>query len=48
MQRGRARVRVLPTTDAWCGITHRDDLPKVAAHIGGLVERGVYPRELWA
>lgn len=48
MQSGRARVRVLTTAERWCGVTHREDLPRVRAHIAGLVERGVYPHDLWA
>jgi hypothetical protein len=44
---GRARVRVLPTPDAWCGITHPQDKPRVAAAIRALVVRGDYPEQLW-
>ena len=40
---GRARVRVLPEAGRWCGITYREDRDAVAAHIAGLVARGVYP-----
>lgn len=45
---GRARVKVLPTPDAWCGITHPQDRPRVTQIIRGLVARGVYPEKLWA
>jgi NDP-sugar pyrophosphorylase family protein len=44
---GRARVRVLPEAGRWCGITYREDREEVAAHIAGLVARGVYPERLW-
>lgn len=41
------RVRVLPTSDRWCGITHPADRERVASHIGGLVAAGTYPNPLW-
>lgn len=44
---GAAQVRVALTRERWCGITHRDDLPAVRAHVAALVERGAYPRDLW-
>ena len=44
----RARVRVLPEAGQWCGITYREDRDQVAAHIAGLVARGVYPERLRA
>lgn len=47
MRAGRARVKVLPTTDRWCGVTHPEDKPRVVRMIGELVERGRYPRRLW-
>ena len=42
----RARVRVLPEAGRWCGITYREDRAEVAAHIAGLVARGLYPERL--
>jgi len=42
----RARVRVLAEAGRWCGITYREDREAVAAHIAGLVARGVYPERL--
>lgn len=47
MRAGRARVKVLPTTDRWCGVTHQEDKPRVVEMIGKLVSRGDYPRKLW-
>lgn len=48
MRHRQARVKVLPTTDRWCGVTHKEDKPRVIAMIAELVERGRYPRKLWA
>ena len=47
MRAGRARVKVLPTPDRWCGVTHKEDKPRVMAMIAELVEQGRYPRKLW-
>jgi MobA-like NTP transferase protein len=47
VQRGRARVRVLPGKGPWCGITHREDRARVASALRAHVERGEYPRPLW-
>jgi len=45
---GRARVRVLRTTDAWFGITNREDRLRVVESIGLLVQNGIYPARLWS
>ncbi len=45
---GRARVKVLPTSDRWFGVTYREDKPHVQAAIRELVDAGRYPRELWS
>ncbi len=47
LRSGRARVRVAPTAERWFGVTYREDVPAVKSAIAGLVERGVYPRDLW-
>lgn len=44
---GSARVRLLPTSDAWFGITHPADAPMVAARLGLLVDAGLYPSPLF-
>ncbi|MFA6287331.1 MAG: nucleotidyltransferase [Opitutaceae bacterium] len=43
---GEARVRVLPTTDQWFGVTYREDKPRVQAAIAALVASGAYPSPL--
>jgi len=43
----RAKVRVLPTSVQWVGITYREDITGVREHIQALVDRGKYPRRLW-
>lgn len=44
---GQARVRVVPTHDAWFGVTHKDDKPTVMAKLQDLKRRGVYTAKLW-
>ena len=45
---GRARVRVLPTTESWFGVTYQEDRPRVQAAIRTLIDQGYYPDRLWA
>ena len=47
LQEGRVRVRVLPVSEQWYGVTYPEDRPAVQAAIRGLVEKGMYPKELW-
>ena len=44
---GDERVRVVPTTDRFIGVTFSEDLPKVRADIAGMIEAGCYPARLW-
>jgi len=44
---GKAETYVLPTEDAWFGVTYREDRDGVAAAICDLVDRGAYPKELF-
>jgi UTP-glucose-1-phosphate uridylyltransferase len=47
VERGEAAVEVLPTANAWFGVTYREDKPRVAAAIAALVRRGEYPDKLF-
>jgi hypothetical protein len=44
---GAATVHVLPSEDAWFGITYREDKLPVVAAVAALVGRGVYPAALF-
>ncbi len=46
VQTSAARVKVLPTTDNWFGVTYREDKPHVQAALAALVAEGVYPTPL--
>jgi UTP-glucose-1-phosphate uridylyltransferase len=43
---GRAAVTVLRSSDAWFGITYREDKPLVAVGIQALIQAGRYPQRL--
>jgi len=45
---GKATVRVLPTNEAWLGVTYQDDRPAVQKAIREKVAAGLYPADLWA
>ncbi|MBR1584718.1 MAG: nucleotidyltransferase [Clostridia bacterium] len=47
MAEGTARVRIIPTTEKWFGITYHDDLPALQAAIAQMKEKGLYPASLW-
>ncbi len=44
---GKAAVRVLPTPEAWFGVTYQEDKPEVVASVRRLIEAGRYPERLW-
>lgn len=45
---GRARVRVLRSEGAWCGITHPEDRAHVMRTLVALTDEGRYPARLWS
>ena len=47
-ERGETKVALLKSTDAWFGITYREDLAASQAAIGALIRDGRYPAPLWA
>lgn len=47
LDRGQARVRVLPTTSRWCGVTYAADREWVQRQLAAAVDRGDYPAALW-
>jgi len=44
---GRARVRVLETSEKWYGVTYQEDRPLIQAAVRDMIARGVYPETLW-
>ena len=47
LKAGRATVAVLPTPDAWFGITYAEDRASVTAEFDRMVKEGVYPTPLF-
>jgi NDP-sugar pyrophosphorylase family protein len=45
---GRVRVKVLPTSDSWFGVTYREDRAHAVENIAALIRRGDYPQKLSA
>lgn len=44
---GRVKVRVIPTTAVWHGITYREDKDELVKDIQALIDEGEYPQKLW-
>lgn len=44
---GKAKVKSLHTPEKWFGVTYREDKDMVMANLKALVEKGVYPDDLW-
>ncbi len=47
LEKGKARVKVLPTPDRWYGVTYPADRPFVQAAVRQMVSEGLYPENLW-
>lgn len=47
IKEGIAKVRVIPTTAKWQGITYKEDKEKLVNEIATLIKEGVYPQNLW-
>ena len=47
IQRGVARVKVIPTPDQWFGVTYQEDKAVAREKLKALVQQGVYPERLW-
>jgi len=46
-QRGQAKIALHRSSDAWFGLTYREDIPAAQAAIKALVAAGRYPAPLW-
>ncbi len=44
---GKARVKMLHSSDKWYGVTYKDDKPVVVAAIAEKTANGLYPDRLW-
>ncbi len=46
VREGKAKVRVLKSTESWFGLTYPEDLPAAQQAVRDLIRRGVYPERL--
>ncbi len=44
---GIISVEVLPVNDRWFGLTYAEDKPMVVEKLGEMIEKGIYPSNLW-
>ncbi len=47
IQEGQAKVKVLTSEAKWFGVTYKEDRPMVVEKLNELVEKGIYPDNLW-
>ena len=47
IQEGKARVRLLDTSERWYGMTYKEDTEAVRAAIARMKAKGLYPERLW-
>ena len=44
---GRGKIKVIPTTAPWFGVTYKEDAPVVQRKLDNLIETKTYPDKLW-
>lgn len=44
---GRGRIKVIPTSAPWFGVTYKEDAPIVQRSLNNLIEAKTYPNSLW-
>ena len=44
---GSAKLKVLSSNASWFGVTYKEDKPEVMRKIRELIEKGIYPNNLW-
>ena len=44
---GKAKVKVLPCPDKWCGVTYKEDWQSVHDELQAKKDKGEYPEKLW-
>jgi len=47
IKNNKVKVKVLPTTSKWLGVTYKEDAPEVRKSIKELIDKGEYPNNLW-
>jgi UTP-glucose-1-phosphate uridylyltransferase len=45
---GKGNVKILPAKDKWFGVTYKEDKQLAVQNIRKLIDKGIYPKNLWA
>lgn len=47
IKEGKGKIKVIPTSAQWFGVTYKEDAPGVQASLNALIGKGEYPTNLW-
>jgi len=47
VQSGKGKIKVIPTSAQWFGVTYKEDAPIVKESLSELIKKGEYPEKLW-
>jgi len=47
IQQGLGKIKVIPTSSQWFGVTYKEDAPGVERSLSKLIADGEYPERLW-
>ena len=47
VQSGKGKIKVIPTSAQWFGVTYKEDAPIVKESLSELIKKGEYPKKLW-
>ena len=47
LEEGKARVKILTSTEKWYGVTYQEDRPAIVAALQAMTDDGTYPAPLW-
>ena len=47
IQKGLGKIKLIPTSSKWFGVTYKEDAPGVEKSLNKLIADGEYPERLW-
>ena len=47
IKKGFGKIKLIPTTSQWFGVTYKEDAPGVEENLNRLIQEGEYPEKLW-
>jgi hypothetical protein len=48
INKGLGKIKVIPTSSQWFGVTYKEDAPGVERSLNNLIKKGEYPEKLWS